>query len=62
MGYETGIIIPANMLLNPPPGWIALQERAKQAENSRELAAIIDEMNNLLAEYEKNNGDGHSEG
>jgi hypothetical protein len=41
------------MLSNPPPGWIALQERAKQAKDARELAAIIDEMNNLLALYEK---------
>jgi hypothetical protein len=50
------------MLLNPPPGWTALQERAKQAKDARELAAIIDEMNELLAEYEKAAGDGHSEG
>lgn len=50
------------MLSNPPPGWTALQERAKQVKDPIELAAIIDEMNDLLAEYEKAAGDGHSEG
>ncbi len=40
----------------------ALQERAKQAKDPRQLAAIIDEMNNLLSEYEKAAGNGHSEG
>jgi hypothetical protein len=50
------------MLDDPPPGWTALQERAKQAKNARELAAIIDEMNRLLSEYEKAAGNGHSEG
>jgi hypothetical protein len=50
------------MLPDPPPGWTALQERAKQVKDPRELAAIIDEMNKLLAEYEKAAGDGHSEG
>ncbi|MGC2448416.1 MAG: hypothetical protein WA477_12290 [Candidatus Sulfotelmatobacter sp.] len=50
------------MLLNSPPGWIALQERAKQAKDPRELAAIIDEMNKLLTEYEKAAGDGHGKG
>ncbi|MFZ3264449.1 MAG: hypothetical protein WA172_10650 [Terriglobales bacterium] len=50
------------MLPDPPPGWTALQERAKQAKDPRQLAAIIDEMNRLLTEYEKAAGDGHSEG
>ena len=43
----------------PPPGWTEFQERAKRAEDSKGLAAIIDEMNQLLAEYEKAAGDGH---
>ncbi len=50
------------MLPDPPPGWTALQARAKRAKDPRELAAIIDEMNRLLTEYEKAAGDGHSEG
>jgi hypothetical protein len=50
------------MLPNPPPGWTVLQEKAKQAKGPRELAAIIEEMNKLLGEYEKAAGDGHSEG
>jgi D-serine deaminase-like pyridoxal phosphate-dependent protein len=49
------------MLPDPPPGWTALQERAKQAKDPRQLAAIIDEMNKLLSEYEKAAGNGHSE-
>jgi len=47
---------------NPPPGWTALQERARQVKDPRELAAIIDEMNQLLSDYEKAAGDGHGEG
>ena len=47
-------------LPDPPSGWIDLQERAKRAKNAEELAAIIDEMNKLLSEYEKEAGDGHS--
>lgn len=43
----------------PPPGWTELQERAKRAKDSKELAAIIDEMNEVLAKYEKAAGDGH---
>ena len=46
----------------PPPGWTELQERAKRAKDAKELAAIIDEMNRLLAEYEKAAGDGHKDG
>jgi len=49
------------MPLNPPPGWIALQERAKQVKDPSELAAIIEEMNHLLVEYEEAAGDGHKE-
>jgi len=50
------------MPLKPPPGWIALQERAKQVKDPRELAAIIKEMNQFLAECEEAAGDGHREG
>ena len=50
------------MLPDPPPGWTALQARAKRAKDLRQLAAIIDEMNRLLTEYEKAAGDGHSDG
>ena len=46
----------------PPPGWIALQARAKQAKDPKELAALIEEMNQLLAEYEKAAGDEHKLG
>ena len=45
-------------LSDPPSGWIDLQARAKRAKNAEELAAIIDEMNKLLSEYEKAAGDG----
>jgi hypothetical protein len=45
-------------LPDPPTGWIDLQARAKRAKNAEELAAIIDEMNQLLSEYEKAAGDG----
>jgi len=48
------------MFPDPPPGWHALQERAKRAENADELARIIDEMNRLLREYEKAAGNGHN--
>ena len=47
------------MAPKPPPGWTELQERAKQAKDPKELAAIIDEMNRLLTAYEKAAGDGH---
>ena len=45
---------------NPPAGWAALQEKAKQAKDPRELAEIIAEMNRLLAEYEKTAGEAPS--
>ena len=41
------------MLPDPPPGWSALQQRARQAKSAKELAALIDEMNLLLTECEK---------
>jgi len=41
------------MLPEPPPGWTSLQERARRTKDPEELAHIIDEMNQLLAEYEK---------
>jgi hypothetical protein len=43
---------------SPPPGWAALQERARQTKDPKELAQIIDEMNALLTEYEKASRDG----
>ncbi len=46
------------MPLPPPLGWLALQERAKRAKTAAELSAIIDEMNDLLTEYEEAAGDG----
>ena len=39
-----------------PPGWIKLQERARQSKDADELSRIIDEMNKLLDEYETRNG------
>jgi hypothetical protein len=50
------------MPLNPPPGWIALQERAKQVKDPQELVRLIEEMNQLLAEYERAAGDGVGNG
>lgn len=49
-------------LPDPPTGWLDLQARAKSAKNAEELAAIIDEMNKLLSQYEKAAGDGHNKG
>jgi len=46
-------------LPDPPPGWLALQEKARTAKDAKELSAIIDEMNALLSTYEKAAGDGH---
>lgn len=39
-----------------PPGWIKLQERARCAKNADELSRIIDEMNELLDEYQAKRG------
>jgi hypothetical protein len=46
------------MPLNPPPGWNALQERARRVRDPQELTDIIDEMNLLLSQYEWAAGDG----
>jgi hypothetical protein len=43
----------ATMLLNPPPGWIELQNRAHRAKDSHEFGEIIAEMNRLLSASEK---------
>jgi hypothetical protein len=50
------------MPLNPPPRWIALQERAKQIKNPQELVDLIEEMNQLLSDYERAAGDGDGNG
>jgi hypothetical protein len=50
------------MPLHTPPGWIALQERAKQVKNPHELVDLIGEMNQLLSEYEMTAGDGDGHG
>ena len=50
------------MPLNPPPGWLALQEKARRTKDPQELAAVIEEMNQLLTEYEKIAGDGTGNG
>jgi hypothetical protein len=47
------------MPLNPPPGWNALQERAKRVKDPQELADLIEEMNQLLSEFEVTAGDGN---
>jgi hypothetical protein len=39
-------------MIDWPPGWLALQELARNARTSDELNRIIDEMNELLREYE----------
>jgi hypothetical protein len=41
------------MPLNPPPGWIELQNRAHKAKDVQEFNQIIDEMNQLLSAHEK---------
>ena len=48
------------MASDPPPGWTALQVKARDAKTPEELAATIGEMNKLLAAYEKAAGDGHT--
>lgn len=50
------------MPLNPPPGWNALQERAKRVKDPQELAGLIEEMNQLLSEFEITAGDGDGNG
>jgi hypothetical protein len=50
------------MPLNPPPGWNALQERAKRVKDPQELADLIEEMNQLLSEFETTAGDGNGNG
>jgi len=36
-----------------PKGWRVLQKRAHLEKDPKKLAELIDEMNQLLAEYEK---------
>jgi len=45
--------------LDPPPGWIELQNRAHKAKNAQEFNEVIDEMNRLLSAHEKTVGSGH---
>jgi hypothetical protein len=41
------------MLLDEPKGWRTLWERAQRERDPKKLAAIIDQMNQLLTEHEK---------
>jgi hypothetical protein len=41
------------MLQKPPPGWAELQSKARHEKDPKKLARLIDEMNQLLSEYEK---------
>jgi len=41
------------MSLDEPEGWRRLWEKAQRERDPAKLAAIIDEMNKLLAEHEK---------
>lgn len=50
------------MPLNPPPGWNALQERAKRVKDPQELVDLIEEMNQLLSEFEVTAGEGNGNG
>jgi hypothetical protein len=50
------------MFPDSPPGWLMLQQRAQRAKTSEELSRIIDEMNELLTEYEAARGGPQSEG
>ena len=43
----------ATVVLNPPPGWIELQNRAHRAKDANEFGEIISEMNRLLSASEK---------
>lgn len=38
---------------NEPKGWRTLWERAQRETDPKKLAAIIDQMNQLLTEHEK---------
>jgi hypothetical protein len=38
---------------NEPKGWRTLWERAQREKDPKKLAAIIDQMNQLLTEHEK---------
>jgi hypothetical protein len=55
-------LVQRTMPLDTPPGWNALQERAKQVKDPQELVALIEEMNQLLSEYERTAGDGNGNG
>ncbi|MGA9353389.1 MAG: hypothetical protein WBV46_06825 [Terriglobales bacterium] len=50
------------MPLDTPFGWTALQERAKQVKDPQELVDLIEEMHQLLSEYERTFGDGNGNG
>ena len=50
------------MPLNPPPGWIELQNRAHKANDAQEFNEIIGEMNRLLSAQETAPGDEHAPG
>jgi hypothetical protein len=55
-------LVRRTMPLDTPPGWNALQERAKRVKDPQELVGLIEEMNQLLSEYEKTAGDGNGNG
>jgi hypothetical protein len=38
---------------NEPEGWRQLQEKAQREKDPKKLAALIDQMNQMLAECEK---------
>lgn len=41
-------------LIDEPPGWRELQEKAQNERNPQKLMLLIDQINQLLTEWEKN--------
>jgi hypothetical protein len=42
--------------MEEPPGWRILQDRARKETDPKKLASIIDEMNELLKQWEETAG------
>ena len=50
---RSGGLAMLNSQPDEPPGWCELQELALQKRDLHKLARIVDQMNDLLANYEK---------
>jgi hypothetical protein len=51
------LFLESAMPLDEPQGWRELWEMAQQEQDTKKLAAIIDQMNQLLTEHEKRAAD-----